>query len=74
MDRFQAMQVFREVAARGGFAAAARSLNTSPPSVSRLISELEADLGVRLFHRSTRNVSLTEEGEVFLRKGVALLD
>ena len=74
MDRFQAIQVFREVAAQGGFAAAARALNTSPPSVSRLISELEDDLGVRLFSRSTRNVRLTEEGEHFLRKGGALID
>ena len=74
MDRFQAIQVFREVARQGGFAAAARALNTSPPSISRLISELEGDLGVRLFQRSTRNVSLTEEGEDFLLRGVSLLD
>jgi DNA-binding transcriptional LysR family regulator len=74
MDRFHAINVFREVVTQGGFAAAARALNSSPPSVSRLISELEADLGVRLFSRSTRNVCLTEEGERFLRKGVALVD
>jgi DNA-binding transcriptional LysR family regulator len=74
MDRFQAIRAFREVAARGGFAAAARSLNSSPPSVSRLVSELERDLGVRLFTRTTRTVSLTEEGEEFLLKGGALID
>lgn len=74
MDRFQAIRAFREVASQGGFAAAARAMNSSPPSVSRLISELEDDLGVRLFTRSTRSVSLTEEGEQFLRRGVALLD
>ncbi len=74
MDRFQAIRVFREVARCGGFAAAARTLNTSPPSVSRLIGDLEQDLGVRLFNRSTRTVALTEEGEVFLRRGVALFD
>lgn len=74
MDRFHAIRAFREVATQGGFAAAARALNSSPPSVSRLISELEDDLGVRLFTRSTRNVSLTEEGEQFLRKGATLLD
>ncbi len=74
MDRFQAMRAFREVAVQGGFAAAARALNASPPSVSRLISELEADLGVRLFNRSTRKVGLTEEGECLLRQGVPLLD
>jgi len=74
MDRFQAIQTFREVARQGGFAAAARALNSSTPSVSRLISELENDLGVRLFSRSTRKVGLTEEGEQFLRRGVVLLD
>jgi len=74
MDRFQAIRAFREVAARGGFAAAARSLNSSPPSVSRLVAELERDLGVRLFTRTTRTVSLTEEGEEFLLRGGALVD
>lgn len=74
MDKFQAIQAFREVARQGGFAAAARALNTSPPSISRLVSDLEDDLGVRLFSRSTRKVGLTEEGEQFLHRGVALLD
>jgi DNA-binding transcriptional LysR family regulator len=74
MDRFQAIRAFREVAAKGGFAAAARTLNSSPPTVSRLVSELERDLGVRLFTRTTRTVSLTEEGEEFLLKGGALID
>ena len=74
MDRFQAIRTFREVAHQGGFAAAARALNNSPPSVSRLISELEADLGVRLFNRSTRSLALTEEGEEFLKRGVTLVE
>lgn len=74
MDKFQAIRAFREVALQGGFAAAARQLNISTPSVSRLVSELEADLGTRLFNRTTRSVSLTEEGERFLRRGVGLFD
>lgn len=74
MDRFHAIKVFQQVVLQGGFAAAARQMNSSPPSVSRMVSELEADLGVRLFSRSSRGVSLTEEGEHFLRKGVALVD
>ena len=74
MDRFLAIQAFREVARQGGFAAAARALNTSPPTITRLVADLEGDLGVRLFNRSTRNVGLTEEGEQFLRRGVALVD
>lgn len=74
MDRLRAIVAFREVARQGGFAAAARSLNLSAPSVSRLIADLEDDIGVRLFTRSTRNVALTEEGEEFLRRGVVLVD
>ena len=74
MDKFLAIQAFREVARQGGFAAAARSLNTSPPTITRLVADLEGDLGVRLFNRSTRNVGLTEEGENFLRRGVALVE
>jgi LysR family transcriptional regulator for bpeEF and oprC len=74
MDRFQAILAFREVARQGGFAAAARVLHCSTPTVSRLISELEADLGVRLLTRSTRSVGLTEEGEQYLRRGVALVE
>ncbi|NEK23910.1 LysR family transcriptional regulator [Sulfitobacter sp. JBTF-M27] len=62
MDRFKAIKVFQEVVSQGGFAAAARRMNSSPPSVSRLITELEADLGVRLFNRSSRGISLTEDG------------
>lgn len=74
MDMFQAIRAFREVARQEGFAAAGRALKVSTPTVSRLISELEIDLGVRLFNRSTRKVGLTEEGERFLRRGVALFD
>lgn len=74
MDKLQAIRAFREVARQGGFAAAARALNSSKATVSRLVTELEADLGVRLLTRSTRSVGLTEEGENFLRRGVALVD
>ena len=74
MDRFQAIKIFREVARQKGFAAAGRVLNISTPTVSRLITELEEDLAVRLFSRSTRHVSLTEEGEDFLRQGVPLIE
>jgi DNA-binding transcriptional LysR family regulator len=74
MNKHRAMRVFGEVARRGGFAVAGRALNLSTPSVSRLISDLEQDLGVRLFQRSTRKVSLTEEGEMLLRRGTPLLE
>lgn len=66
VDRLRAMQVFERVADEGGFAAAARALGISPPVVTRLITELEAHLGARLFQRTTRRVSLTEAGQAYL--------
>ena len=66
MDMLKAMTVSLEVANRGGFSSAGRVLGLSPPSVTRIISELEAELGVPLFRRSTRSVDTTEAGERFL--------
>lgn len=66
MNRLLWMQVFERVADEGGFAAAARAMDISPPVVTRLIAELEAYLGTRLFQRTTRRVSLTEAGETYL--------
>ena len=66
MDRLQTMSAFVAVADEGGFAPAARRLKLSPPSVTRAISELEARLGARLLHRTTRSVRLTEAGGRYL--------
>lgn len=66
MDRLQTMSVFVAVAEDAGFAAAARRLNMSPPSVTRAVSELETRLGARLLHRTTRSVRLTESGHRYL--------
>lgn len=66
IDRFHAMRVFAAVADARGFAAAARRLTLSPPAVTRLIAGLEERLGVRLLHRTTRIVRLTEAGTRFL--------
>ena len=66
MDRLQTMSVFVSVAEEGGFSAAARRLNLSPASVTRAVSELEARLGARLLHRTTRSVRLTEAGQRYL--------
>ncbi len=74
MDKLHAIKVCREVARQGGFAAAARKLSISTPSVSRLVSDLEDHLGVRLFLRSTRQISLTEEGVSFLDRAGSLVD
>ncbi|WP_257557889.1 LysR family transcriptional regulator [Sphingobium sp. CFD-2] len=66
MGRFDALSAFVAVADQRGFAAAARKLGMSPPAVTRAVAALERHLGVTLFHRSTRAVSLTDEGAAFL--------
>ena len=66
MDRLHSMTVFIAVAEEGGFAAAARRLNMSPPAVTRTISALEVHLGVRLLTRTTRFVRLTDAGQRYL--------
>lgn len=68
MDRFQEMRVFAAVVDAGSFVAAADALEMSKPAVSRQLAELEQRLGVRLLHRTTRRLSLTVEGEVFLAR------
>jgi len=73
MDRLQTLEMFVSVADQGGFAAAAKALSVSPPTVTRAISELEGRLGVSLFHRSTRAVSLTDDGASFLPRARQIL-
>ncbi len=58
-----ALIAFSEVARRQSFAAAARELGQAPSTLAKAVGRLEASLGVRLFHRTTRKVNLTEEGE-----------
>lgn len=66
MDRFRTMQTFVRVARAGSFTTAATQLGLSRALVSRHISDLEARLGVRLLNRSTRTLSLTEEGMAYV--------
>lgn len=73
MDKFRAIQVFISVADKRGFAAAARSLNMSPPAVTRAVSMLEEDLGTPLLVRTTRSVRLTENGQRFLEDARRIL-
>lgn len=65
MNRFDEMQAFAAVIDNGSFVKAADALQVSKTAVSRLVGDLEARLGVRLLHRTTRRLSLTAEGEVF---------
>lgn len=68
MDRFTAMRVFAEVAERGSLTDAATALDMSRAMVSRYLESLEQWLGVRLLHRTTRRVSLTEAGAEALQR------
>jgi len=66
LDRLTGMQVFVRVAALGGLSAAARSLSMSPTLATKHVAALEERLGVKLLHRSTRRVTLTEAGRRYL--------
>ena len=72
-NRAGEMEVFVRVIDLGGFSAAARALRLTPSGVSKLISCLEARLGVRLLSRSTRQLLLTPEGETFYARAVRVL-
>lgn len=65
MDKFEAMRVFVAVVDAGSFVGAAEALNLSKTVVSRQVAELEASLGARLLHRTTRKLSLTGAGQTF---------
>ncbi|WP_233830136.1 LysR family transcriptional regulator [Paraburkholderia sp. ZP32-5] len=68
------VRTFLAVASAGSLSAAARQLNVVPMQVSRRIAALEEDLGVRLFHRTTRSLTLTAEGEAFVSFATAMAD
>jgi DNA-binding transcriptional LysR family regulator len=66
MDVVNAMRVFIQVAEAGTFTRAAEQLGVSVPHVTRVVSQLEERLNVRLFQRTTRSISLTESGTTYL--------
>lgn len=67
------MRVFQRVVDDGGFAAAARALDLSPATVTRLFGDLEQHLGARLMQRTTRKLALTEVGEQYLLRVRSIL-
>lgn len=74
METLSSIESFVRSAELGSFSSAARRLSMTPGGVSKNVAKLEADLGVRLFHRSTRSLTLTEAGEQFLSQVSSGLD
>jgi LysR family transcriptional regulator, transcriptional activator for dmlA len=74
MDGFSDLNLFALVARHRNLAAAARELGVTPPAVSKRLAQLERRLGVRLVNRTTRRLSLTPEGELYLTNGSRILD
>jgi DNA-binding transcriptional LysR family regulator len=68
MNKLHAMGTFACIVDRGSLTAAAEALNTSLPTVVRTLASLEKALGVRLLNRTTRRISLTEEGRYYLER------
>nr|WP_218179142.1 LysR family transcriptional regulator [Pseudomonas gingeri] len=68
------LQAFRAVVEQGSFRKAAQAINISQPALSRRVDKLEEALGVRLFERTTRRVSLTQVGRAFAPTVERLLD
>lgn len=73
-DRIRELDVFLRVTEETSFSAAARSLDCNPSTVSKLIQRMEDRLGVRLFHRTSRVLKLTREGERFLEGAHRVID
>lgn len=74
MDTLFAMDALLRTVDRGGFAPAARELGVSPSALSKVIAKLEARLGVKLLHRTTRRLRPTAEGEAYLKRARRIVD
>ena len=73
MDTLGAMRAFALVVDAGSFSAAARQMGLATSSVSRLVGDLEYELGARLFYRTTRKMSLTEAGQLYLDRVTGII-
>lgn len=74
MDRFQELKAFIAVVEAGGFSAAARRSGDSQSAISKAVGALENRLGVRLFNRSTRSVTLTDQGQKYYDRTKPLVE
>jgi DNA-binding transcriptional LysR family regulator len=66
VDRFAGIDAFVATATAGGFTAAAQALGLTPSGVAKSVTRLEARVGLKLLHRTTRRITLTPEGEAYL--------
>ena len=73
MDSLSGFTVFVRVAETRSIVGAARTLGVSASAVGKRVARLEEKLGVRLFHRSTRSITLTAEGSLFLERSRRIL-
>lgn len=73
MENVIRMRAFARTVESGSFSAAGRQIGVAPSSVSRHIAELEEELSVRLFHRTTRKLSLTESGSLYYEHVLIIL-
>lgn len=73
MDKFESMRAFTRVVEEGSFAAAARKMQLSRSAVNKLVINLENQLGVQLFYRTTRQVTLTDTGRAFYERCIDIL-
>ena len=74
MNLLQALGTFIRVTETGSFSAVARESNTNPSSVTRHVGDLEEHFGVRLFQRTTRRLSLTEDGQDLLQYALRMIE
>ncbi|NOH69078.1 LysR family transcriptional regulator, partial [Vibrio rotiferianus] len=74
MDKFDCLKVFSRVAQLGSFTAAANELNTTQSAVSKKIAWLESEIGITLFHRHARAISLTSGGKQYLEQAQNLIE
>jgi DNA-binding transcriptional LysR family regulator len=73
MDKLAAMRTFVRIVEKGSLTAAANALETSQPTVVRILASLERELGVTLLNRTTRRIHLTEEGARYLERCAVIL-
>src|ERR1043165_3868586 len=74
MDRIDEWRAFGAVAGLKSFSRAAQQLGKSPQAVTRAVASLESRLGVRLLNRTTRSVTLSDEGERYLERSRRAID